>query len=199
MTNIFVPPDVSTILSFGPRFAPSKMISLGEYISRLYVIQNLGDRLQKDPVYFLRGYLTSSYDHMLRIISAEPTSIEKKLTLMLDKARQFLRTHENICIVQSDKGKSLILITKDGYYIKMEELINKGIKKGAYKELTDIDEINAHIDNWHTKYIDLYKRLIREWVIANRDKKPYHFPLILKGCYLHLRSPIWHYAICMGV
>lgn len=86
-TNVYVPSDVKTLLSFGPNFSPPHDLSLGDYITRLYAVDKVADRVGKDPTMFLRGYLSEVYDRMLKATLASPTSMERKLTLMYRKNR----------------------------------------------------------------------------------------------------------------
>lgn len=103
LTDIVVPHDVATILSFGIKFVPPHTPTFGDYIGRLYNIQNLGLGLHRDPTVYLRGYLAKSYDIMLRLLQEKPTSMDMKLSLMVQKTKQFLATHKDTCLTTKPK------------------------------------------------------------------------------------------------
>lgn len=180
MTDVFVPPDVATLLSFGPRFVPTRVMSFGEYVSRLYVINDMSITMHKDPAIYLRGYMMNTFDTMLGIVTSEPTSMEKKLKLMLSKTLQFLETHPTLILAQSDKGKSVVLISKDDYHERMSELVEKGVKKGAYQKQTDVAATEAKTAFWCERYNNLCNQLLLAWTNAKKASLPLPFTTKMK-------------------
>lgn len=180
LTNIVVPLDVATLLSYGVKFVPPSCPTLGDYISTLYTINNLSLGLHKDPCVFLRGYLRRTYDSLLKANHTVQTSYDMRLSLMVKKAISFLSTHSSACLVQSDKGKSIVLITKEDYHKKMSTLVDKCLNRGVYLEVQCPQVAKQLKDDWHSCYKALSLKLIKEWAVSKRNNLPLPFDIKLK-------------------
>lgn len=180
LTDIIVPPDVITLLSFGIKFVPPIYPSFSGYIKTLYDVQHLSTRLHKDPFIYLRSYLVKSYDLMLKTLNGEPTSHDKRISLMVQKTKQFLATHTNTCLLQSDKAKSIVLIYKSDYELKMETLISKNIQKGIYEEISHTETVQQHKDEWERQFRAISLKLCAECNEAKKSNSPLPFPFTLK-------------------
>ena len=60
------------------------------------------------------------------------------------KSLQDIRNNENIVILSGDKDSSIVIMNKDDYINKVENMINSGIQDGKYERTTDATHNNLH-------------------------------------------------------
>lgn len=177
LSGVYVPSDVATILSFGPRFIPPSRPNFGDYVDQLYQIEHNCNNEYVDPSLHLRGFLMASYDSLLECYSKAISPTNYRLMQMLSNTKKFLSGNPTLCLVQSDKGKSTVLMKVDDYKAKMENWISKCESNNVYKVIDDLSEIRRARARWYRSYHVLVKKLIKYYDNLFSTTKSRPFPM----------------------
>lgn len=110
LTELHVPRAVAILLSFGPQFVPPHMINL---IDMCQTVEYLHDCIEADPNKpegIMRLYYTQIFDELMRVLGTGQvvSARDRVLRLLYTQTRDFLSSHKDICVVQSDKGRSTL-------------------------------------------------------------------------------------------
>lgn len=123
LTNIELPLDIKVILSLGPKccvqFHPTnypilKFLSENEYCVSRHVNFFERNEARSEIVYMISRFLKKN-----RHVQAG----DKRLQECWIKTQKFLKEHEDIYVLTSDKGNNTVVMMKEDYIIKMDELL----------------------------------------------------------------------------
>lgn len=134
LTNLVLPTDIQLCLSFGPKFvfAPNK-----DLYSLVHFLDDFCHHLESNfPVEtFLEAYKQLSIE-----MHRDALHFRNDRDIWLDFLRyrimKFKHTHSDVCIARSDKGKHTVLIYKNDYTNKMNDLVENS------KDYIELPEFN---------------------------------------------------------
>ncbi|XP_075170176.1 uncharacterized protein LOC142242497 isoform X2 [Haematobia irritans] len=164
LTEYKIDTDISTLLSFGPKFVPPARPSFGDYIDHLLILDRYSQECHPtiDPSSLLGEYLRTIYAFLAEATVVPFNPLEKKLQLMAHKTLIFLRNHKDILLLQSDKAKSLVLIPKTVYHSKMNTWVSRQVSLGYYASIPLVRASQLK-KLWYKRYQILLNQLGDNW------------------------------------
>lgn len=122
LTDLIIPQDVQSAVSFGPKFYfddDNSLFSMASFIT-------------DTTVQFENSCATETHLQCYKIISEELSKINRKEMITADtwmeflkyRVRKFIKRYPDVLITRSDKGKHTIFIDKNDYISKMSSLIS---------------------------------------------------------------------------
>lgn len=175
-TDLFIPPGVELILSYGPSFVPPRCPSFGDFIFHLLKIQNVSEAQGKDPHRYLGDYLLSSYDSFISPLNKPLNNVERALNVNLSVTKSFLREHPDLIVVNSDKSKSLVLMKESEYRSSMNAWIDRCTKKGYYELINDPGVVSRIRTSWYWKQRKLIEQLGAARMVRINSGLPEPYP-----------------------
>lgn len=162
LTSVEVPNDVKWLLSLGPKFTlphNNDDFPLLDVITDCEdVIKSIQDPKVKDIVRAKISTVVSKFTTNKQRKTTQNTILEK----IYNNTKHFRKKHENVVILNADKGKSTVLMYKDEYHKKVDELLND---RTTYKEL-DRDPTNK-LQQKNNIFINQIRKLE---IITQREK-----------------------------
>ncbi|XP_059226633.1 uncharacterized protein LOC106088415 isoform X6 [Stomoxys calcitrans] len=171
LTSINVPEDVKIILSLGYKFVIPSKITISDYTNYLYAINDYIEQSHTNPSISMGGHMIECYDVLINRLKQSMSSIEKNIKNKMEKTIQFIKEHKDICLVMSDKAKSIVLIYKNQYLEKMNAWIDKCIENGQYRKIETTEEARLINTGWYHEYILISNQLSDQY--KNATEKPY--------------------------
>lgn len=186
LTNLYVPPLMETLLSFGPKFGlgtgKCEHLEIGHYDEMIDYMVNTGEgewitepkalQIQENLNTLIKN-IEQSFSTQAKLIRNPPITLEiwNKAANITEK---FLSKNPQVYVMNADKGNITVLITEEEYEQKMADFITKGIEKGVFKLNTDnflVNKLNAKLirvikENTHS--IRAYETTKREILTLNR-------------------------------
>ncbi|XP_037930960.1 uncharacterized protein LOC119665793 [Teleopsis dalmanni] len=139
MTTYYVPLEVETILSFGPKYCPIRVPVIYDYynVVKNYYEAHLDSFINLNLCNPLE--MEAHYTQVLNIIEKEQnlTSVQQSLKQLYEYAANYLKKHKDTLIVQSDKCKSTVLMYRSDYIEKMTNWISSYIGTGSCVEVCE--------------------------------------------------------------
>jgi hypothetical protein len=124
LTSIELPIEVKILLSFGPTFSPPVPVKDCPYLKILSDIEHTINNYIKPWLHNeMRANITeklTKYMNRKRPV----TKIEKFITDIFEKTREFVNRHKDIIITRSDKGNKTVIMKKQEYDQKMEDMLS---------------------------------------------------------------------------
>ncbi|XP_058827843.1 uncharacterized protein LOC131687767 [Topomyia yanbarensis] len=127
-TNLHIPPEMQLLLSMGPKF--SLPIVNPSQIPIYHLIADLESILQTSPDKFVQDKNRCQVvSHIQNHISRAKSHQRKTpLTSFCQKAsattKTFLQEHPDVCVLESDKGKKMVVMYLNDYEQKMSTLLD---------------------------------------------------------------------------
>lgn len=134
LTDQVIPPEVETLLSFGPKFAVQEKSSQIPYLNVLADCEQIikhqefsirdkeeeynGDKTRADITEIISDHIKRNNN------TTKVNKIDKFLMSALNKTREFKKENKEIVITNSDKGDNTVLMWEDEYNTKMKELLS---------------------------------------------------------------------------
>lgn len=163
-TDVVIPTEYKWILSLGKKFALpvdnrsfSPLHVIADVEQCIQAMENNEDK-EKDVA---RTKLATNINNFKRKLKNTPK--EKFILTIFEKTKKILKKHDNILILQADKGNKTVMMYKKEYSDKMERLLDD---KNTYRTLrtdpttklqrennnivADLQKHN-HIDNWEKR------------------------------------------------
>lgn len=162
-TKIEIPIECKWMLSLGKKFAipvnRNNFSSLHVIADVEQCIQAIEDNVDKEKD-VLRTKLANKVTEFNRKIKNTPR--EKLILTIFEKTRKFIKRHNDIIIIQADKGNKTVAIYKNEYKSKMEKLLeDKNTYRTSRADPTlKLQRTNNNIvtDLHKSGYIDLWQK-----------------------------------------
>lgn len=163
LTSMTIPDEVKTMLSLGSKFSiatNTREISVNRLVAD---IENILDRTPTERKDLLRAKATSIVTNHLQRFKYQ-TNI---LDLMYNRSKNFLRTNNDLRVLNSDKGSVTVIMTKEDYLEKMNNLLTSDsfrqitrdptqtIQSKSNKIVTELEK-QGNIDNIQGKLLRRY-------------------------------------------
>lgn len=131
LTDLVIPVEVRKLLSFGPKLSLQYEKSDAPIIDFLASVENSIRSMklnidEKDKIRSDVTYATSRYLRKNNHIKYESNLLKE----LLNKTRRWWRDHQDVIVIPSDKGNNSVVIYKDNYMEKVDELLSD---TGTYK------------------------------------------------------------------
>lgn len=128
-TNITIPKNVELLLSLGPKFTlPETNISNAPFYHVIADVESIiKTNENKDVQERNRCKVANNiqnYLHRNRNAGAHHTPSEKFYRQAEIETRTFIKQHPEICILKADKGNKTIIMNRDDYNARMDQLLN---------------------------------------------------------------------------
>ncbi|XP_044755034.1 uncharacterized protein LOC123313987 [Coccinella septempunctata] len=166
LTTELLPEEVKTTLSLGNKFGISTNIRETSLRRLVADIENILDMIPNDERDLLRAKTTSIVTNHFHKYKDQTRIID----FMFNKTKNFLRIHDHLLVLNSDKGSVTVVMTKDEYLQKMQTLLNTDsfkeisrdptttIQTKTNKIITDLKNIDA-IDDVQAKLLRKYNSI----------------------------------------
>lgn len=118
LTDTVFPEEVKNLLSLGPKFSlpiSPKELHAGRLLAD---IESILDKLPQNYRDIYRARVTNVITNFMRS-HKKPVQWDA-----FSKCRQFIKEHQDIIITKADKGAVTVVISKDDYIKKAEDLVN---------------------------------------------------------------------------
>ncbi|XP_062556674.1 uncharacterized protein LOC134221495 [Armigeres subalbatus] len=132
--------ETSTLLSLGPKFAIPTDVTIPRNL--FHIIADVESILNTSPYKTVRDYTrckitTAIQNHISRTRSKQMESpLEKFCKHAVTTTRKFLEEHRDIVVVESDKGKRMVVMCMEDYERKMTLLLTDSTYKTLPKDPT---------------------------------------------------------------
>ncbi|KYN10452.1 hypothetical protein ALC57_17413 [Trachymyrmex cornetzi] len=177
LSSIDIPLEVKYLLQLGEKFGlpinkNNKEKTLIEFIKQIE--NNIIGRL-KNIINFVRNNSISILNRFQNNFPS-PNFFDKQISNWLHITNKFINNHPNILITNADKGNVTVVLDKDTYITKMEEILSDSntyevIARDPIRRLTQ--DLRALLVRWkRDSYIDdqTYRRLLTtDGVIPRAD------------------------------
>ena len=125
LSDTQVPPDVIDIVSLGPNFSHTRLVSKNDVLSS---IKNIEQRLYSLDVEMsikndIRKEVTENLNWTLKKQTQISTE-ERNFTKKLIATKKLLKNNPNIMSTKADKGNVTVCLNKSDYTSKMLELLS---------------------------------------------------------------------------
>lgn len=119
LTDMNIPKQVLAFLSLGPKFSIEPATNQLPIFKYLTQIESILESLDKDKHNIIRAKITNNITNWLKL-----PNIQNKFQQHYNITKSYLKNNPDLYVILSDKGKKVVIITKQQYNDKMLELIN---------------------------------------------------------------------------
>lgn len=121
LSSTRIPDDIQLILSFGPKFVFPQIININNIIN---IITNTSDCFERNlPIETNNEAYKQTGLQLKAYIQRYYSDKERWLLFIQKRLTRFLKEHQDIFILRSDKGKHTVIISKEEYFSKLRALI----------------------------------------------------------------------------
>lgn len=161
ISNVSIPEDIQLILSFGPKFVFPQKIDMNNIIN---IVTNTADCFDRNlPIETSNEAYKQASIQLKAYMKKYYNDKDRWLLFVQNRLRRFLKSHQELLILRSDKGKHTVVALKEDYFSKLRQLI---LSTDDYCLVEKIDLVG--LENANNQFID---RLFT--VGALKDKSRY--------------------------
>lgn len=143
-TNVPIPQEIQGFLSLGPKFALKTSPRNFPISSYLAEIENITSEIHEENRNQFRARVTNIITNFIK------NNNEKDQMSLERKTKRFLKEHSDILVIQADKGKKTVILNKQDYIFKAQELLQD---RNTYKKI-DRDQTRK-IEKQHNDMVKL--------------------------------------------
>lgn len=120
-----IPDECQSLLALGPKFAVKHEKSDIPVINVIADIENLAYNVEdQNQQSVFRGKSTTVLTNFIRTVKTTENSEDRYLHKQYKKTKTFLKTNNNIVLVEADKGSTTIALDRVDYNKKMLQILN---------------------------------------------------------------------------
>lgn len=128
LTTVIIPKNVQFILALGPKFSLCPAVSDLKISTLLADLENIIIDMNEED----KNCFRSQYTNIITNYLHKNHGIKDHLTNKFKECKIFLNEHSELVVVKSDKGNVTVVMYKEDYINKSQEILND---KKYYKEL----------------------------------------------------------------
>jgi len=178
LTKIVIPKHIKYILSLGSKFSFNFNTSPNFILNTITNIENGIDSLNQNDKEIIRNKITNILTNYKNKINHAQKITGNQLNHYFKETKKFIFQHSSLYILSADKSNKTVLMEKEEYNRKMENLLGDSntYKKETYDLTNKIQtKMNSLINKWlKQNYID---KATKNKLICHNGQPPYIYGL----------------------